>query len=114
MLSFLYKGKSTRYSLIKIGEIINHYYIPECQRTIIKERINTLNNSIIIKFDPITPLYFCVYKHKRYIIDGIHRLECYKDNKQLHNYNIPIIDIFTDKEEDIERYFILINDQLAR
>lgn len=114
MLSFLYKGKNNRYSLIKIGDIINHYYIPEYRRHIEEERIKILNDNIVMNFDPITPLYFCVYKHKRYIIDGVHRLECYKINKYLHNYQIPIIDIFINNKEDINRYFILINDQLNR
>ena len=114
MLSFLYKGKNSRYSLIKVGEIINYYSIPKCQRNIQEERIKILNDNMLMKFDPITPLYFCVYKHKRYVIDGNHRLECYKINKYLHDYQIPIIDIFTNEEEDIYKYFTLINDQLNR
>lgn len=111
MFSFLFKGKSTNFSYVKIGEIINHYHKPYCHKVINKERINYLSNKFINNFDPITPLYFCVYKHKRYIIDGAHRLECYKDNKYLHDYQIPIIDIFVKNEEDIYKYFMIINDQ---
>lgn len=114
MLSFLYKGKNTRYSFVKIGDIINNYSIPNCQRNIKKERVKILNDNIMMKFDPITPLYFCVYKHKRYVLDGSHRLECYKISKYLHDNSIPIIDIFTNEEEDIYKYFTLINDQLNR
>lgn len=114
MFSFLYKGKNNRYSLVKISDIINNYSIPNCKRHIKKERVKFLNDSIMMSFDPITPLYFCVYKHKRYVIDGSHRLECYKTSKYLHNCQIPIIDIFTDKEDDIYKYFTLINDQLNR
>lgn len=114
MFSFLYKWKNNRYSLVKIGDIINNYSIPNCQRHIKKERVNFLNDSIMMSFNPITPLYFCVYKNKRYIIDGSHRLECYKISKYLHDHSIPIIDIFTNDESDIYNYFTLINDQLNR
>jgi len=114
MFSFLYKGKNNRYSLVKIGDIINNYSIPNCQRHIKKERVKFLNDSIMMSFNPITPLYFCVYKNKRYIIDGSHRLECYKISKYLHDHSIPIIDIFTNDESDIYKYFTLINDQLNR
>ena len=114
MFSFLYKGNNSRYSLVKIGDIINNYSIPNCRKHIKKERVKILNDSIIMNFDPITPLYFCVYKNTRYIIDGSHRLECYKNTQYLHIHSIPIIDIFTNEESDIYKYFTLINDQLNR
>lgn len=114
MLSYLFKGKSTNYSFIKISDIINFYHIPLFQRAVVKEGLDKLDQNIIKEFNPITPIYFCVYKHKRYVIDGVHRLEYYKMNNKLHDYQIPIIDIFTDNEEDIYKYFILINDQLSR
>ena len=55
-------------------------------------------------FNPIVPLYFCVYKNKRYIIDGQHRLNCYKNNENLLNKEIPIIDIYINNEDEKDYY----------
>jgi len=113
MLSFLSSKKPSKYSLEKIGNIINNYNIPTCQRSILKNRVDVLNDNILIKFNPITPIYFCMYKNKRYVIDGQHRLECYKNNKHLINSQIPIIDIFVDNKNDIYEYFKIINDNMT-
>lgn len=117
----------SKYSLISITELFNfnkgnvdiNYKIPKCQRTLDNNRLIILNNNLIENFNPITPLYFCVYKHKRYIIDGQHRLNCYKKilldqnlKDVIINKNIPIIDIYIDNEKEIDYYFRLINDTM--
>lgn len=98
--------------IINNNKIENNYYIPNCQRSLDKDRLSILNTNLTKDFNPITPLYFCVYKHKRYIIDGQHRLNCYKNNNLLDN-EIPIIDIYIEKEEEIDYYFKLINDTMS-
>jgi len=105
---FTFKSK---YSLEITGNLINNYIIPNCQRPIHPERLASLSNNIYLKFNPITPLYFCVYNNNRYIIDGQHRLLIYQ-KFNLIDKKIPIIDIYIDKEEDIYEYFKLINDTM--
>ena len=112
-LSLYENNNITEYSLIKIIDIINNYLVPDFQRSVVCNRVNILSNSVLLKFNPITPLYFCIYENQRYIIDGQHRLECYKLNKNLHNENISIIDIFIKNKEDMNYYFKLINDTMV-
>jgi hypothetical protein len=107
-----YKKVVSQYSLIKIKEIINKYKIPKFQRNVVNDRVNILSDNVLSNFNPITPIYFCMYKNERYVIDGQHRLECYKSNTYLFNENIPIIDIFIEKKEDMDLYFKLINDTM--
>ena len=117
----------SKYSLIPITNLIQingynintNYKIPKCQRSLDNNRIQELNENLIKKFNPVTPLYFCIYKNKRYIIDGQHRLNCYKKllldknlNKIINNKEIPIIDIFINNENEIDYYFKLINDTM--
>lgn len=123
MLSLFYNFRNNRYSLIKISDIITNYNFPfdkdfiknnktknnSIENTIIENTIENLDKKIMIKFNPITPIYFTVYKNKRYVIDGIHRLECYKKNKYLHNHKIPIIDIYINEKKEIYEYYKLIN-----
>lgn len=113
MFSFLTKRPNSKYSLIKIGNIINEYYIPNIQRNVINNRVDILSNNVLLKFNPITPLYFCIFENKRYVIDGQHRLECYKLNESLLNESIPIIDIIVNDREEINYYFKLINDTMS-
>jgi len=104
----------SKYSIISIKQLINNYYIPKCQRPLDNDRLKILETNLKKCFHPIVPLYFCVYKNKRYIIDGQHRLNCYINNKnqQLINKEIPIIDIYIHEENDIDYYFRLINDTM--
>lgn len=111
--SFLNKlHPRSKYSIIPIKQLINNYFIPKCQRSLDNDRLKVLDINLIKYFNPIVPLYFCVYKNKRYIIDGQHRLNCYKNNKNLVNEEIPIIDIYIDNEDKIDYYFRLINDTM--
>jgi hypothetical protein len=68
---------------------------------------------MFFSFKPITPLYFVLYNKTRYIIDGLHRLNVYKHNKIFYEEKIPIVEIFAEKESDIELYFKLINDNMS-
>ena len=80
---------NVRYSLIKVKDILNIYSIPKYSKKILKKNLNELNNKMIFKFQPITPLYFVLFQDQRYIIDGLHRLEIYKNNHLLRmNYKI--------------------------
>lgn len=112
MLSFMYQKQVSKYSLVSIKDIINEYLIPGFQRNVVNDRVKLLNDNVLLKFNPITPIYFCIYKNKRYVIDGQHRLQCYKLNTQLLNKSIPIIDIYIEKKEDMYIYFKLINDTM--
>ena len=79
--SFLNKLQpKSKYSIIPIKQLINNYFIPKCQRSLDNDRLKILDINLTKYFNPIVPLYFCVYKNKRYIIDGQHRLNCYKNN----------------------------------
>lgn len=102
----------SKYSLIKIKDIVNKYKIPKFQRNVVHDRVNILSDNVFLNFNPITPIYFCVYENERYVIDGQHRLECYKSNTYLFNENIPIIDILIEKKEEMNVYFKLINDTM--
>ena len=111
--SFFNKLKpKSKYSIISTKELINNYFIPKCQRSLDNNRLKVLDINLIKYFNPIVPLYFCVYKNKRYIIDGQHRLNCYKNNEKLVNEEIPIIDIYIDNKDEIDYYFRLINDTM--
>lgn len=102
--------KNIKYSIIKIKDICKYNNIYSIlNKELNKEKLNTLNNSMFFKFNPVTPLYFVFFKNQTYIIDGLHRLEIYKKNSTLHNENIPIVEIFTDNEHDITNYYNLIN-----
>jgi hypothetical protein len=102
----------SRYSLEIVNNLVNNYIIPNCQRPFDKDRIKLLNNNFKLNFNPVVPLYFCIYNNKRYIVDGNHRLECYKQSNLLDK-KIPIIDIFVNKEDEIYYYFKLINDTMS-
>lgn len=101
------------YSLEIVSNLINRYEIPKCQRPLNKERLDILKNNINLKFNPITPVYFCVLNNKRYIIDGAHRLKCYSSNELIKKRKIPIIDIYVNNEDEIFEYFKLINDTMV-
>ena len=46
-----FKLNNIKYSLVKIRELINTYKIPQCQRTILADRVQKLDNHIIFKFN---------------------------------------------------------------
>jgi ERCC4-related helicase len=98
--------------LIKIKELINTYKIPQCQRTILEDRVQHLDNHIIFKFNPITPLYFVLFNNNRYIIDGLHRMEVYKKYNYLLEEKIPIVEIHASTLTELNNYFTLINDNM--
>lgn len=101
------------YSMELVSNLINNYKIPKCQRPINKERIILLSNNFKIKFNPITPIYFCVYNNNRYVVDGNHRLMCYTNDELIKTKKIPIIDIYVNDENEIFEYFKLINDTMT-
>lgn len=101
------------YSLETVSNLINQFKIPKCQRPINKDRLNLLSDSIKIKFNPITPIYFCVYNNYRYLINGQHRMECYSNDELIKKRKIPIIDIYVNDEAEIFEYFKLINDTMT-
>ena len=100
---------NVRYSLVKVKDILNIYSIPKYSKKLINNNLNELNNKMIFKFQPITPLYFVLFKNQRYIIDGLHRLEIYKNNHLLQESIIPIVDILAEEYNDINTYFDLVN-----
>lgn len=107
-----FKLNNIKYSLVKIRELINTYKIPQCQRTILADRVQKLDNHIIFKFNPITPLYFVLYNNNRYIIDGLHRMEVYKKYNYLLEEKIPIVEIYAFTLTELNNYFTLINDNM--
>lgn len=107
-----FKFNNIKYSLVKIKDLINNYKIPDCQRSILLDRVNHLDNHIVFKFNPITPLYFVLYDNNRYIIDGLHRMEVYKKYNYLSEEKIPIVEIYTETINELNNYFTLINDNM--
>jgi hypothetical protein len=108
-----FKNQNVKYSLVKIKDIINKCAIPKCQRPSINDRINTLSEKMLFSFNPITPLYFVSFNETKYLIDGLHRMNIYKNNPSYLNHKIPIVEIQAHSESDIEKYFNLINDNIA-
>jgi hypothetical protein len=108
-----FKFNNIKYSLVKVKDIINIYTIPKCQRNSLLDRINYLDKTMFFKFMPITPIYFVIFKNNKYIIDGLHRLEVYKQNKIYLEEKIPIVEILANIEDDIYNYFKLINDTMS-
>lgn len=107
-----FKLNNIKYSLVKIKELINNYKIPQCQRTILTDRVQHLDNHIVFKFNPITPLYFVLLNNNRYIIDGLHRMEVYKKYNYLLEEKIPIVEIYASTLTELNTYFTLINDNM--
>ena len=112
--SFLskYNSKSS-YSLEIIANLINKYQIPKFQRPLNVDRLNSLSNNIKLKFNPITPIYFCVLNSQRWLIDGQHRIFAYTNDELIKKQKIPIIDIYVNDEDEIFEYFKLINDTMT-
>jgi hypothetical protein len=108
-----FRFNNIKYSLVKVKDILNIYTIPKCQRKSLSDRINHLDKHMFFKFLPITPLYFVIYQNQKFIIDGLHRLEVYKNNKTFLDEKIPIVEILANTEEDIYNYFKLINDSMS-
>lgn len=100
---------NVRYSLIKVKEILNLYSVPRYSKKILENKFKNLNNNMIFKFQPITPIYFALYQNQRYVIDGLQRLEIYKNNNTFQDYHIPIVDILVHDYNDIHAYFEIIN-----
>lgn len=98
-----------RYSLIKIKDLINNYQTLDYKKNINSDKIQNLNNKVIFKFDPVVPIYFGMYNNNRYIIDGIHRLEVYKNYKYLFEEKIPIVEITISHLDELKKYNVLIN-----
>jgi len=104
---------TSAYSLEIVSNLINKYKIPKCQRPINKDRLTNLSNNVKIKFNPITPIYFCVYNNERWLIDGQHRIFAYSNDELIKKKKIPIIDIYINNEDEIFEYFKLINDTMT-
>lgn len=108
-----FRYNNIKYSLVKVKDLINIYTIPKCQRQSIQDRIKLLDNNMFFSFNPVTPLYFVLFKNQKYIIDGLHRLNVYKNNTRFLEEKIPIVEILAYEESDIEKYFKLINDNMT-
>ena len=48
---------------------------------------------MFFSFKPITPLYFVLYQNKKYIIDGLHRLNVYKNNTRFLDEKISATEV---------------------
>ena len=107
-----FKYKNAKYSLVKVKDIIHNFKIPNCQRNSLISRIDDLNKSMNFSFKPITPLYFVLFDDNKYIIDGLHRLNVYKQDLIFLEEKIPIVEILASNEKDIDYYFKLINDTM--
>ena len=107
-----FRINNIKYSLVKIKDILNTYKIPSCQRQVLNDRVKHLDNQIVFKFNPITPVYFVLYKNNRYLIDGLHRMEVYKKYNYLLEEKIPIVEILATCENELNNYFTLINDNM--
>ena len=107
-----FRINNIKYSLVKIKDILNTYKIPSCQRQILNDRVKHLDNQIVFKFNPITPIYFVLYQNNRYLIDGLHRMEVYKKYNYLLEEKIPIVEMLATCENELNNYFTLINDNM--
>lgn len=99
---------NARYSLSKVRDIVNLDILLN-YKNVKSNKCNKLINNMIYKFQPINPLYFIIYKNRRYIIDGYKRLDIYKSNNIFKDYTIPIVEIIANNENEIQEYFNLIN-----
>jgi hypothetical protein len=108
-----FKYQNIKYSLVKVKDIINIYTIPKCQRISLHDRIKHLDKHMFFSFKPITPIYFVLFNNKKYIIDGLHRLNVYKNNTRFLDEKIPIVEIQVHEEKEIDIYFKLINDNMT-
>jgi hypothetical protein len=109
-----FKYNNIKYSLVKVKDIINIYTIPKCQKLSLYDIIKYLDNNMFLSFNPITPLYFVLFQNKKYIIDGLHRLNVYKNNSIFLDEKIPVVEIQAHDEQDIEKYFNLINENMNK
>ncbi len=105
---FVYQN--IKYSLIKIDKLLlthkNSKYISNIDRN----KYNKLNNLMFINCQPITPIYFANIKDQIYILNGKHRFEIYKLNKNLYsNLLIPIVDIYLSDINQLNKYNNIIN-----
>lgn len=112
LLKFFINQDKIKVKKDKIKKVLQ-YHRPTCQRRISEERINMMKQRFLENFNPITPIYFCKLGNKRWVIDGQHRLATYKELLELHEKDILYIDIHIIDEQEIEKYFHLINDQMA-
>lgn len=114
LFKYFFQDVKIKYRYEKIKDIIKTEYIrPDCQRYISEDRINEMGENIKIHLQAITPIYFCIFNKKRYVIDGQHRLKIYENLKKYDNIKIPIVDIYVNKKKEIYDYFLLINNQLV-
>lgn len=114
LFKFWNNNNKVRYRFEKIKDVlISNISYPKCQREIKQDRIKELQNDFKKYFNPITPIYFCVWNKKRWVIDGQHRLKTYYNSQNIGNTKIPIVDIYVKNEKEISKYFMLINNQLT-
>ena len=111
MFEFLWKNKPVELKLEKIKNILN-YDIPPCQRPIDETHISILSEVLNNEFKPITPIYFCNYNNRNYVIDGQHRLQIFKNNNIYWNKENPIIKIKVQEPKEIYEMFQVINNHL--
>lgn len=99
----------------RIKDILKTNYIvpPTIQRDVEEDRIEELSKDFEKDFQPLTPIYFCVFNKQRYLMDGQHRLEIYKKNSKYVKTYIWISEIEVDNEKEIKQVFKIINNQLA-
>lgn len=114
-MKFWKSKNKIKYRFEKIKNILkdNKIDVPKCQRRINEDRLSVMKVNFKNKFNPITPIYLCLWNNKRWIIDGQHRLKLYSEVKELMNEKIPIIEIYVKSEAEVNEYFLLINEQLT-
>lgn len=114
LFKFYKNDVKIKFQLEKIKDIMKmDYHLPKCQRRINDERINIMSDNFKTNFNPITPIYFCIFNKKRYVIDGQHRLTTYKSLTELYNTKIPVVEIQISNEKEMYNYFKLINDNMV-
>lgn len=109
-LKFWKNNDKVKFKMVQIKKVLKDgYERPKCQRRIDESHISIMRVDFENVFNPITPIYFCIWNKKRWVIDGQHRLKLYSEYKELLNERIPLMEIVVKEKKDIYEYFKLIN-----
>lgn len=110
-----FKTEKQTFKKERIKDILKtNYIVPKTiQREIEEDRIQELIEDFDKEFQPFTPIYFCKFDGLRYLIDGQHRLEIFKKNSKYAKDYIWVSDIEISNEEEMNKVFKIINNQLA-
>ncbi len=99
----------------RIKDILKtNYIIPKTiQRDVEQGRIDELSRDFENDFLPFTPIYFCILNKQRYLVDGQHRLEIFKNKCEYSKIYIWVSEIEVETEQELKSVFKIINNQLA-